>query len=257
MQLSGVFAATRHQVKDTHQPTAKEILTQVTDAHKLYSLRRLSFLNDTILQYSFATNSVTTGELEFTQDSLFYLTVDNIGPVPHLGADPLGEKLRRQNSDIPPLININHFIRGMIDLVSKSDEHKFLHSKIIPNETEIDVLNVLWLQTPLTSVEIYKTLNAQSPFYLASEDLQKVLTDMVKRGLLARKKISPSHEFKLSGIFSIELSAKNRKNKLFLYWPLVEKKEMITHLVSSDKYEISNLRKQIDERLHQLIRYNP
>ncbi|MCH7676146.1 BlaI/MecI/CopY family transcriptional regulator [candidate division KSB1 bacterium] len=127
---------------------------------------------------------------------------------------------------------------------------------------EIEVLKVLWVESAATSSEIYAQLD--STIRITSQDLQKILEQMADRGLLDRKKISPSHEFTFFGIAKIELSSKNRKNKLYLYWPLLRKGKLITYLdakrylaLSSSETTSTNgrptLAKRLEEKLYRLL----
>ncbi len=215
---------------------AKDILTGKTPEQKLFIHRKFNFINNAVTGATSIlgfTDSHLSFELE-SQQPLLYLTKEELYKIHPHGPDPFGQELHRKLSDTPPTLPLfaAHLL-GVPDAVKKAPESTFIPHFLIPSDTEIDVLKVLWQQPGSSSSEIYAQLDTVT--HVTSEDLQKVLESMSNRNLLVRKKISPSYNFSLFGFVSFELSSQNRKNKLYIYWPIVPKGNLITY-VDSQRY---------------------
>ncbi|NIR51151.1 hypothetical protein GWO43_21305 [candidate division KSB1 bacterium] len=99
----------------------------------------------------------------------------------------------------------------------------------------------LWTRMAATPSEVYAALDTS--WRLTAEELNEVLEQMTHRGFLARQKVSPSNEFSLFGIAQIEMSSKNRKNKVYVYWPVVQKNKLVTYLDAQRYLAYSSARK--------------
>jgi predicted transcriptional regulator len=143
--------------------------------------------------------------------------------------DQLEEKFRREQLGLPPMSPIGTLIgKGIKYLSEKFSGAPNNPLAVIPSETEIAVMNVLWKKTAATSSEIYA--NLESTNNITAADLQQTLAVMADRGLLDRRQISPRHELTILGVFTIEESALNRKNREFIYHPRVARRTMLSFL---------------------------
>ena len=247
---------------------ALKILTGNTSEAKQFILRKFNFLNNAVSLIS-AINSDTSLEFQVQPNQSFslFLTPEELQEITPQGADPLGEEIRRRYQDIPPTVRISPLIsQGIKSLIKKFRSHS---KKLtgpdfpIPKNIEIDILKVLWVQSVATGSEIYAKIDTLWP--ITSEDLQELLEGMAYRGLVARKKISPSHAFNLFGFMQIEMSSLNRKNKVYLYWPLISREKLITYLetqrflafASSDERGTNGgktiYQRTLEEKLYRLI----
>lgn len=218
------------QEKSTKQAySANDILTGNTPEQKMYLLRKFDFVNATITQIISSDSFESVLYFEAKPPSVtFSLTAEELHKISRRNIDYIGEELRRRFIDVPPTIPLfAAFFHGNRQLLQKT---KLSQQFPIPTDVEIDILKVLWLHPGSSSSEVYAQLDTLR--HITSEDLQTILAGMNQRGLLARKKISRSNEFSLFGIAEIELSPKNRKNKLYVYWPVVTKEKLITYLDS-------------------------
>ncbi len=224
------------------------------------ALRRKQFIDDAIAAFAAIADddSIPTFRLQAPNDSIFYLTPENIGRVPYLGPDPFADEFHRKMSDVPPMFKLNHLVGGIAAAIQKwKKEHR--NSWPIPDDTEIDVLKVLWSKQTATGSEIYALVDTS--IQLSSEDLQAKLKQMVGRGFVDRKLISPFQEFKLSGIFAIELNSKNRKNRVFVYWPAVSREKLVAYLdsqrygrstIAADERKLAALDRRLERSLYRL-----
>ena len=235
-KTSQVYSKERKETLVELPAEAKDILTGKTPEQKLYIIRKIDFIRNATIGTSIIIGSADSDlSFEFqSQQPVLYLTKKQLHKsYPH-GPDPFGQELHRKLSDTPPTLSLfSAYLFGVPDAVEKTPKSTFIPHVSIPSNTEIDVLKVLWQQPGSSSSEIYANLDTVTQ--VTSEDLQKVLESMSDRGLLARKKISPSHNFSLFGIVSFELSSQNRKNRLYVYWPIVPKARLITY-VDSQRY---------------------
>ncbi|MFQ5650934.1 MAG: hypothetical protein ACE5IY_13410 [bacterium] len=209
---------------------AKDVLTGNTAEKKLYFLRKIRFIDDATVSFTDSTTSDLAFEMDANQPLPFFLDEDGLKALePGAGSqDWIGEELRRRQSDIPPTISLNDAIRNLVRTFKKKPKRLEDRNLPIPTDTEIDILKILWVEKKATAGEIYVQLDTSQVIF--AEELRAILARMVDRGFLDRKKISPSNEFSLFGIAQIELSSKNRKNKQYLYWPIVTKEKLFTYM---------------------------
>jgi hypothetical protein len=79
---------------------------------------------------------------------------------------------------------------------------------------------------------------------------------MAERGLVERQQISPRHEFTVFGVAAIEMSARNRKNREYLYRPKISRQTMLTFLDAtafSFRLASASNHSLIDAHLHKLM----
>ncbi|MFQ5769073.1 MAG: BlaI/MecI/CopY family transcriptional regulator, partial [bacterium] len=167
-------------------------------------------------------------ELNTRIHPFLFLTPEELHDFTPVGPDPLGDELRRKFNDIPPTVSLSQLFRSLVKKSKKTKRRMSISEIPIPTNLEIDILKILWTQSLATPSDIYAKLDTTWP--ITSEDLHAILEEMTNRGFLDRKKISPSHEFSLFGFAQIEMSSKNRKNKVYVYWPIVPKEKLITYL---------------------------
>ncbi len=208
----------------------KDILSKNTAAEREFSLRKEQFitaavngLTDTTSQGSLFFKLAKERRLPFVLDSEGLQGLD-----PGPGGDPIGDELRRRQADVSPTIPLNQAIESLVQSLRKTDKKRSDENLAIPTDMEIDILKVLWVEGGATASEIYSKLDTGTVIF--AEELQDVLANMVDRGFLDRKQLSPANEFSLFGIAKIELSSKNRKNKVYLYWPIVTREKLFTYL---------------------------
>jgi hypothetical protein len=142
------------------------------------------------------------------------------------------ELYRRQLGTVPPL-NLNPLLQGATRLLADALPSGKRPRRIstIPSPLEADILSVLWRDGTATRGDVYASLD--TVWRITAEDLDRLLEEMVQKGLLARKKISPENALSITtplGVVSIEMSNLNRKNVNYVYWPLVDRQKLITFL---------------------------
>ncbi len=251
---------------------AKDILTRNTPEQKLYTLRKIKLLDDATEDVSPSLSDTGGSDIAFNLDAPLPFFLDEEGlkmldPGPGT-QDWIGEELQRRHTGIPPTVTLNDAIRSLMESFKKrKPERRETRDLPLPTDTEIDILKVLWVEKKATAREIYTNLDTSRVIF--AEELYAVLERMVERGFLDRKKISPSHQLSLFGIAQIELSSKNRKNKQYLYWPIVTKEQLFTYLdakrflamaarsendydLKNNKYQ-ANYQKLLENKLYRLF----
>jgi predicted transcriptional regulator len=118
--------------------------------------------------------------------------------------------------------------------------------RLIPSETEIRILKTLWVEKKATGSAIYAQLDSVR---ITAAGLDEVLSSMTDRGLLTRQIISPRNEFTIAMPFvavPLEMSAKNRRNREYLYQPAVSS-DLVRNFVDAQLFNLQN--STSDERL--------
>jgi predicted transcriptional regulator len=169
--------------------------------------------------------------------------------------DRIDEKFRRDQLGLPPMFNVGTLIgKGVKYLAEKLGAGPSSNPlAVIPSELEIEVMSVLWEKNAATSREIYVDLDSAK---LTAVDLQQALANMADRGLVDRQQISPRHELTILGVFAIEESSLNRKNREYLYRPKVTRQTMLSFLDAtafSHRLVAANNHSLIDAHLRKLM----
>ena len=214
--------------ESTEKTNAKDILTGSTPEERLYEYRKQKFLDGTLVNFSDSLNNHLKFTIESQSALPFFLDAEGLkGFAPGTSTDPIDDEIRRK-SGIPPTVPLNSAVKYLVDYFKKKPGPKDIEDLPIPTDTEIAVLKVLWVEKSATAGEIYAKLDTNTIIF--ADELQRLLEEMVNKGFLDRKKISPSNEFNFFGLAQIELSAKNRKNKVYLYWPIITRESLVTYL---------------------------
>jgi len=206
---------------------ARTVLSGESAAAREQWLRRQIFVENILTQ-----NAISAGDslliFRLQQQTPLSLSKSQLNAIaPRL--DQMEEKFRREQLGLPPISPIGTLIgKGIKYLSEKLSGAANNPLAVIPSETEIEVMNVLWKKTAATSSEIYASLDSTNN--LTAADLQQTLAAMADRGLLDRRQISPRHELTILGVFTIEESALNRKNREFIYQPRVARRTMLSFL---------------------------
>ncbi len=127
------------------------------------------------------------------------------------------------------------------------------HLDFVPSDLELDVLRALWDEPMQTDLELYRALTPH--WRITAEQLQKMLAKMADEGLVARKQISPQNLFAVLlpfGVFYIEESSLNRKNRVFMYRPTVRRKQVISVLMQ--KLQATGKRKGENQSLREKLK---
>lgn len=222
---SALAGMTAEQPEDTL--TALAVLRGEAQSTREQWLRRQRFMENMFIQTASLYDSSLF--LRFQQKSALSLNQSELRSLsPRV--DNIEERLRREQTGSPSLFNVGNLIgAGMKFLAEKlgAGGTKPQPLAVIPSELEIDVMKVLWQQQEATTSTIYAQLDSAR---LTAVDLQRSLDAMAERGLLERRQISPRHEFTILGTIPIEMSAKNRKNREYIYRPQVTRQTMLAFL---------------------------
>ena len=147
---------------------------------------------------------------------------------------PYGDRIQRdidqQNLGHPrplPLTDVaNEGAKYISDLFNKKKE-KPVRLDFVPSDVELDILQTLWNNSQATDVEIYTALD--SSFRVTAADLNEIMTKLADKGLLKRKLVSPRNEFTFP-LGAVEMSAKNRRNRVYLYESRINSDEVLRYL---------------------------
>ncbi len=135
------------------------------------------------------------------------------------------------------------------NLLPHWEKHPKKHLTFLPSDLEIEVLLKLWDEPLATDPELYIKL----PSYLriTADQFGQILAQMVREGLVERKQVSPQNLFTILtpfGATQIEMSPLNRKNRVFKYRPLVNRKEILSLVMQK-----MGRQKRLDQTLKKLL----
>lgn len=102
-----------------------------------------------------------------------------------------------------------------------------LRDYVLPTRAELDLLELLWIKDNVQDTTLYSCLD--TTMTITMEDLNQLLEGMTRKGLVSRKIVSPRHEFNAFGLL-IEISAQNRRNRVYEYHALVTRELMRTFI---------------------------
>lgn len=113
-------------------------------------------------------------------------------------------------------------------LQQKKENEKPVRLDFIPSRTELEILSAVWQKPKVNDVEIYASMD--SSIRVTAEELQHILEGLVQKKLLTRNLTSPRNEFTLPFGGTVEMSAKNRRNRVYEYQARIEADEVIRYL---------------------------
>ncbi len=161
---------------------------------------------------------------------------DSLKVITGRDVDYVGEELRRQRSDVPPILDFGALARSAATLTKKKNRkprRPRFSNLPVPSPLELRIFNTIWSSGKATGVQIYAKLD--SSVNITAEMCWRILHQMAQKGYLTEKLISPQNTFNIVtpiGIFPIEKKKKNRKNREYEYTALFTRNELLQFLES-------------------------
>ncbi|RQW06090.1 hypothetical protein EH223_02905 [candidate division KSB1 bacterium] len=171
-------------------------------------------------------NPAVPGRVPFLElkDSIQFSVLP--GPYP----DRTQRDLEQYNLERPSTVPFNRAITEGADYLSslfKNKQNKPVRLDFIPSEVELAIFESLWESSIATDQEIYAALD--TAIRITAVDLQDVLVRLQQKGLVKRTLVSPRNEFTLP-VGTIEMSAKNRRNRVYEYKALIHSDDVLRYL---------------------------
>jgi len=110
-----------------------------------------------------------------------------------------------------------------------------LSDYVIPTRKELDILEILWAKENVMDTTIYSCLD--TTMNVTFMDLNRLMAEMSKKGLVSRRIVSPRNEFNLFGVL-IEMSPTNRRNRIYEYRSNVDR-DLMRRFVDANAYLFS------------------
>lgn len=143
---------------------------------------------------------------------------------------PYPDRIQR-HLDHPPTLPLNRVATQgtnfLAELFNRKKEIKPIRLDYIPSETELAIFSALWESSTATDREIYAALD--TTIHLTAEDMQDILARLAQKGLVKRTLVSPRNELTLP-IGTIEMSGKNRRNRIYEYKALIHSADVLRYL---------------------------
>lgn len=234
------------------QDSAATVLRGETEEERMFWLRRRAFVQSVFEQSAFALGDSSLFFHFNLQAGQLGLDRNELSKIPPQ-RDFIGERLRSQQGGASGLLDIGSLIGQSVKyLASKVGVTKNVVSPwtILPSETEVRVMKVLWQKGEVTSAGIYAALDSTMLNY---KEVNTVLENMVVRGLVERQQVSPRNEFTILGAFTIEMSSLNAKNREYVYRPRTSRDLMLSYLDAA-AFSHQTARTPAEAMLHEHLR---
>jgi len=150
--------------------------------------------------------------------------------------DNVADRIYQKSRGYPkPTVSVPRLLQSganfLKDILVNSEDDKSVRMDFLPNEKQLEALNIIWQNQRATDQSIYASFDTS--IKITATDLNIILEKLAARGLLKRKIVSPRNEFTffgLTGEGGIEMSPTNRRNRIYEYQPLISKDEMVDYL---------------------------
>jgi predicted transcriptional regulator len=190
---------------------------------------------------SMSADSADSARAAHQQPSLPFFSFDTTRPGGMPGPyDPVRQGIEKYNRDGGQTLPLGQtLIEGaqyLSDLFQKKKAQKPFHFDFIPSKTEIEVFTVLWENTQAKDHDIYTAIDTS--IRITAVDLNKILTRLTDKGILKRKIVSPQRELAFP-LGKVEMSAKNRRNRVYEYETKIKPQELLVFM-QAKLYEIEN-----------------
>ncbi len=165
--------------------------------------------------------------------------------------DEIARRLGINYADGNQTLDFGSILRGLLNKAYRklSGRPKRITDLPIPTPLQMDVLKVLWEKGRATGPEIYKSLPKET--VITADMLWRELHRMASNGFLEEKIISPQNTMTIMtpvGGIPVEMSGKNRRNRVYAYTPKVDRETML-HYIDSRRYLISDSTASDGQRL--------
>lgn len=223
-----------------HVEPVKESPVKTTDSAKTDTAKKFDrlrfYTRSPMLEYTQSLDSLhidSTDTINISPTGPFFDMGDTTRfstlPGPH--QDRVQRDLYRQQLGHAKPLPLNQAIgqgaKYLSDMFSKNEKEKPVRLDFVPSEAELDILQTLWEQPKSTDVYIYAALDTS--IHLTAVDLNSVLERLSQKGLLTRQLVSPRNEFTFP-LGKVEMSAKNRKNRVYQYESRIAADEVMRYL---------------------------
>lgn len=153
----------------------------------------------------------------------------NVSPGP--ATDRVDRDLVRNTTGQAPTLPLGQAVgagaKYLTDLVNKKKEKKTVRLDFVPTKVELDILQTIWDSTRATDTEIYAALDTS--IRITAVDMTVVLEKLENKGLLKKKLVSPQNLFSFP-LGQVEMSRKNRRNRVYQYETRIDADEVIRYL---------------------------
>ena len=209
---------------------------QIDSLSLTYFLRRQQLIEQILTDLYRDTSSIG---LSFTRKSRLRLQIPQFsgsttGP-PVVPIDPVQEELESR-SGRDAILDFNRVAQAVSSLAKKKKARP-TRPKIkdlpIPSPLELQVLATIWEKGKATGPEVYVAMDSST--HLTAEMTWRLLRTMARKGYLIEKQVSPRLPFTIQLPFyavEIEVSAKNRRNRVYEYRPQVDANELLHYLLA-------------------------
>jgi len=199
------------------------------------NINRIEFFTESLILPPVPNNQLSNGSTPTSDTCLSkflnrkneFLFLGRPGPLDQVRNEI--EKRNLSGSQSLPVTDIAHSAgRSLTDFLSAKNDDKPIRLDFIPTKAEIHILSYLWETTTAADIDIYTAMD--SSFHVSAEDLNRILEVLTEKRLLRRKLISPRNELTLPFGGAVEMSAQNRRNRMYEYTCHVTMEQVLCYL---------------------------
>ncbi len=163
----------------------------------------------------------------------------NFNVTPGPANDRIDWDLYRRRGQTPTLPLGQAAVEGaqyLSDLFNKKKKDRPVRLDFVPSKAELSILQTIWQSSSATDTDIYAAMD--SSIKITAADMTVVLEKLQNKGLLQREIVSPQHLFSFP-LGQVEMSRKNRRNRVYLYKSTINSDEVLQFLQAT-LYEIEH-----------------
>jgi len=143
-------------------------------------------------------------------------------------ADEISKDIMKYNNNgTASGVSVSGLISSLASILKQKNNK--VQFDFIPTQNQIIALKILFNKKEASQIDLYKSLDFRSP--VTAKLFDKELSQLVDKGFLKRKKVSPQLIFNMFGV-PIEMSSKNIKNPIYKYETCISRPQIITFLQS-------------------------
>ena len=142
--------------------------------------------------------------------------------------DAVQSRIDRRNLGGERPVSLSDLAQAANALAAGKEQDKPVRLDFVPSAAELEILSIIWEKPQVNDIEIYASLD--SSIKVTAEEMQGILAKLVEKRLLSRKLVSPQNELSLPFGAAVEMSAQNRRNRVFEYQARIDAQEILRYL---------------------------
>ncbi len=215
--------------KKTNAPIG-EVLAKRDSMSQEYYRRQQEFLAFTLEVIMEDSLAMLNFDLESENDAFQMNMADSLQALSQALHDYVGDELRKRDLGAEiPVVDFGKIIQSVTKLFKSKRKVPQIKNMPLPTPLELEIMTVLWEEKRATGPDLYASIDTTMLKHVTAEMFWRELRSMAKKGFVSEKMVSPQHIFTVLG-FPIEVSGKNRRNRVYQYQTLVDEEDLMAYI---------------------------